>query len=164
MSGETEKDVSGWTVDTSREHVLALLRESEKRLDAEIKAADLRNDQRFTREQQAVKDALIAQKEAVAAALAAAEKAVAVAENNAEKWRANANEWRGSMTDRENKFAEVKAVDAKFRSHEDKLASIEARMNRNDGRSGGLNSSWGYLIGAAGLLATLLAIFFALRK
>lgn len=163
MSGETEKQVSGWTVDTLKDHLITLIRESEARSDAATAAADLRNEQRFTAQQQAIKDALISQKEAVAAALVAAEKAVLVAEKNSEKWREQANEWRGAMNDRERNLMPRAEAEKSFQSNADKVEVLQARMDRNEGRSGGFSSGWGYLVGAVGLAATLIMIFIALR-
>lgn len=92
------------------------------------------------------------QEKAVQAALAAAEKAVNKAETNAEKWRDNANEWRGAMSDRERNFAPIQRVDA-----------LEKLVDRNEGTSAGLKSGWGYMVGFAGFVAALVAIFIALK-
>lgn len=93
MSGETENQVSSWTVDTLKVH-----------LERIIAANDRRYEDRYTGQVTAVNAALSAQEKAVNAALVAAEKAVNVAENNAAEWRKGANEWRQAMTDREAKF------------------------------------------------------------
>ncbi len=98
------------------------------------------NDRRYA-------DNFESQEKAVKAALAASEKAVEVAQENAEKWRSNANEWRASMTDREGRFATRSEVEA-----------LKERMDRSDGKGHGLNAFWGYLLGAVGLVAAVLAI------
>ncbi len=74
--------ISGWTVDTLRQHIIEMIIERDRRL--EQRAAD--------------------QDKAVSAALAAAALAVNKSEENAEKWRANANEWLTAMNDREHEF------------------------------------------------------------
>ena len=163
MGGETERNISGWTTDTLKEYFDARLLETEKRLQSADQAADVRNEQRFTAQQQAIKDALTSQKEAVAAALVAAEKAVLVAETNAEKWRAASNEWRGAMNDRERNLMPRTETEKGMQALADKLDSLATRMDRNEGRSGGLNAGWGILVGAVGLLAALIAIFFTLK-
>lgn len=137
MSGETEKAQSAWTTDTVLAHLIVKMEEVEKRLTASDAAAELRNEQRFTAQQQAIKDALISQKEAVAAALVAAEKAVLVAENNAEKWRANANEWRASMLDREAKFASRLEMDAKFEGLTTAIQTLKESRAEGAGEKGG---------------------------
>lgn len=160
MSGETEANVSGWSVDTLRVHLLALIVETEKRLAAENAAAELRNEQRFNAQQQAIKDALTSQKEAVAAALVAAEKAVLVAETNAEKWRGAANEWRGAMNDRERTLMPRAEAEATSRSNSDKIDALASRIDKNEGRTGGLLTIFS-IIAAVGVLV---AIFMALKR
>ncbi len=111
MSGETEQNISAWTIDSLHSHLITILGEIDKRY-----------EQRFQ-----------AQEKAVLAALAAAEKAVTVAEVNAEKWRSNANEWRGSMDDRERNFARRDSVEAQFNGMAEKsdsrYASLDGRIN-----------------------------------
>lgn len=159
MSGETEKQVSGWTVDTLKEYVIALIGDTEKRLIEADAAAEKANQQRFDAQQQGVKDALTAQKEAVAAALVAAEKAVLVAETNAEKWRMNANEWRGSMLDRETKFAMRTEVEAELKGVRMEISSL--RETRAEGI--GSKAMILFLIAVLGAAATAVGIFIATR-
>lgn len=160
MSGETEKQVSGWTVDTLREHLITLIAETEMKLTAADTAAELRNEQRFVAQQQAIKDALISQKEAVAAALVAAEKAVMVAETNAEKWRAAANEWRGAMNDRERNLMPRIEAENSIKGNAEKIDALASRIDKSEGRTSGLLTIFA-IIAAVG---TLVAIFLALRK
>lgn len=132
MSGETAKAESGWSVDTLKEFLLALISETKATLMAADAAADVRNEQRFTAQQQAIKDALISQKEGVASALVAAEKAVLVAETNSEKWRGNANEWRGAMNDRERNLMPRTESEAATKGNADKIDALAARMDAGD--------------------------------
>jgi hypothetical protein len=153
MSGETEKDESAWTTDTLRTHLLALL------------AADSRRvEQRFESQEKAVAAALTAQKEATAAALSAAEKAVLLAQANAKDWQAASNEWRAAMNDRERTLMPRMEAEKGMAANAEKIDALAARIDRTEGRSGGINAGWGYLVGAVGLLATVIAIFFALSK
>ena len=160
MSGETEKNISGWTVDTLKDYLTTLIAEAEKRLASQDAASELRNEQRFTAQQQAIKDALISQKEAVAAALVAAEKAVLVAETNAEKWRASANEWRGAMNDRERNLMpriEAEKADA---SNAEKIDALGARIDKAEGRSSGLMIVFAIIAA----LAVIISMIVTLRK
>ena len=84
--------------------------------------------------------------------MAAAEKAVEKAEANAEKWRENANEWRAAMSDRERNFAPLQRLD-----------SLEKIVQRNEGSGAGLNAGWQYLVGAAIFVASIVAIYVALK-
>lgn len=189
MSGETEKNISGWTTDTLRDHLTSLLREMEARLGSADLAADVRNEQRFVAQQQAIKDALTSQKEAVAAALVAAEKAVLVAETNAEKWRAAANEWRGAMNDRERTLmprseaeqrllANADATSAGLRANTDKIDALNNRMDAGDRanaeaiksltmtveKSAGRREGLMIIFAVIAALATLVTIFSAVRR
>ena len=142
MSGETKQSVSGWSIDTLKEHLEAL-----------ILAADTRYEQRFLAQEKAVREALAAQEKAVTAALTAAEKAVAVAERNAEEWRKGANEWRGSMTDREQNFAS-----------RPEMASLKERIDKAEGSGRGMKDTWGWIIAAIAVIAAVAAVAVALIK
>ena len=88
MSGETEKDVSGWTVDTLKEYA-----------DRRLQSISEYNDRRFADQETAVQAALLAAKEAVAAALTAAKEAVDKANLAGEKRFDAVNEFRGQLAD-----------------------------------------------------------------
>lgn len=160
MSGETKAQISGWSVDTLKEYADRRIDQSERLLTEADSASELRNEQRFTAQQQAIKDALISQKEAVASALVAAEKAVLVAENNAEKWRAAANEWRGAMNDRERNLMPRSEAEQSTKSNAEKIDALAARLDKAEGRTSGLMTLF-VIISALGVLV---GIFIALRK
>jgi hypothetical protein len=170
MSGETERNVSGWTVDTLREHLTTLTTQLRAAFEAADFAADVRNEQRFTAQQQAIKDALTSQKEAVAAALVAAEKAVLVAETNAEKWRGAANEWRGAMNDRERTLMPRSEAEQRYSSitnrqeqsdktNTEAIKMLTAVVEKSAGRREGLM----IVFAVVAALATVVTIFTALR-
>lgn len=101
-------------------------------------------DQRFTD-----------QDKAVSAALQAAEKAVGKAEAAAEKRFDAVNEFRGMVTDRDQFFVQK----AEHHALEEKVDSLSARMDRNEGRGSGFSSGWVYLLGAVGLAVELYLLF-----
>jgi hypothetical protein len=131
MSGETEKHISGWSVDTLKEY-----------MESRLNDADLRNEQRF-----------IAQ-----------EKAVVKAEVATEKRFDGVNEFRAQLSDQAATFMPRKESEARHSSLVEKYDALQARVDRSEGRSGGLNSGWGYLVAAAGLILVLVTIYFALRR
>jgi hypothetical protein len=88
VSGETERNISGWTVDTLRSHVLEVIGEHDRRY-----------EQRFLAQESAVQAALVAQEKAVNAALIAADRAVAKAEQAQERRNEATNEFRGQLAD-----------------------------------------------------------------
>jgi len=131
-----------WTISTLKEYLLTL-----------IAANDKRYEDRFT-----------AQKSEVAIALSAAEKAVVKAEVANERRFENTNEWRAVVSDRDKTFATSKAVDDRFSSQDAKIAALTSRIDQAQGSGMGLKSGWGYLIGAVGLIGSLIAIILAFRK
>lgn len=94
---------------------------------------DLRYQQRFDAQAQAIKDALLA-----------AEKAVSKAETANEKRFDGVNEFRRALTDQTATF--VSRIE---------FNALKERMDRSDGRAGGFSAGWGYLIGVAGLAVAI---------
>ena len=158
MSGETRSAISGWTVDTLKEHVdkiFALLNQVQKE-------ANDRYGQRFEAQQEALSAALLAAKEAVQTALQSAEKAVAKAEMAADKRFEGINELRGMATDMAERYAPREAL----QNVNDKIdgpAGLSQRLTameaRTAGMSAGAQANWGYVVGAAGLAAYVYTIF-----
>lgn len=93
-----------------------------------------------------------------------------IAQEEASKYqRENQNEFRGSLEDvgkrqmpRTEAEAMFKAIsdkaEAGFKANAEKVDALQARMDRNEGRSGGFSSGWGYLVAAIGVIATLVSI------
>jgi len=135
MSGETKSSISSWTLDTLKEY-----------LEVVIDGNDRRYQQRF--EAQEASNKYVQEK---------------------------SNEFRGSLEDIGKKQMPRTEAESLIRSamerseigartNSEKIDALQARMDRNEGRGGGFNSSWGFLVGAVGLIATLIMIFMALRK
>lgn len=109
---------------------------------------DRRYEQRF-----------VAQERAVEAALTSAKEAVLKAETASEKRFEGVNEFRATLADQAATLISRTEVEQVIKALDEKVDAVTGRMDRLDGRSGGLNSSWGYLIGgimAAGALLTIL--------
>ena len=86
------------------------------------------------------------------------------AEHTLNKRFDNVNEFRQTLSDQAGTFITRNEVNSRNKSSDDKIDNIEARMNRLEGRSGGLNSGWAYLVGAIGLAAAIIGIVLALNK
>ncbi len=97
---------------------------------------DLRYQQRFDAQAQAIKDALLA-----------AEKAVSKAETATEKRFDSVNEFRKALTDQTSTFVSRIEFD-----------SLKERLDRAEGRAGGYSSLWGYIAAAGGLIIAALTI------
>jgi hypothetical protein len=160
-------DPSGWTLDTLREHLSALITGNDKRY-----------EQRFDASQKAIELGFSAQKSAVDAALAAADRAVIKAELAAEKRFESVNEFRGTLEDQQNTLmpraeavAEIKGINAKLdaglRGLEEKNADLRKQIDDLLAERAGLRGGWGYAVGAVGLLlscASLIALGFGLLR
>lgn len=138
MSGETEKQVSGWTTDTLHELLISLIREN-----------DVRYGQRFAAQQEALNAALVSQEKAVAAALSAADRAVQKAEVASEKRFDSVNEFRAALSDQTARLmprTEVdglvralnERVDVQVANLADKIDALRQRADRLEGRSSGV--------------------------
>jgi len=152
MSGETEQNISGWTVDTLHSHLLAMLREK-----------DIRDNQRFEAQQLALRDALTAQEKAVNAALLAAQTAVQKAESAAERRFESVNEFRAQLNDQATTLMPRGEALVLINAQAEKITILEGRVNSMGGRSAGLSEGWGYLVGAVGVILAIAGIVLATR-
>lgn len=136
-------------------------------------AADLRYQQRFEAQSNAVTAALQAATEATQAALMAvkeqtksafeaSEKAIEKSDANAEKWRANANEWRQAMVDRESRFASRAETETEFRALRTEIAGLKESRDVGSGRGAGVQTvkddTRNYLMAGVSILFFLLAL------
>jgi hypothetical protein len=113
VSGETEASVSGWTVDTLREHLSQRLTDQAASLNRRMDDAD----------------------KAISAALVSAEKAVVKAEAAAEKRFEGVNEFRRALADQTATFlpraeydASASALDGRIAANAERLAALELRL------------------------------------
>src|SRR5688572_11517487 len=88
MSGETEKEISGWTTDTLHAHLQREMDDMRRML-----------DERYATQTKALDAAFAAADKAVQTALLSAEKAVAKTETAAERRFEAVNEFRGQLSD-----------------------------------------------------------------
>lgn len=132
-------------------------------LESQIEAAALLNRQRFADTDKAVQAALVAQEKAVAAALAAAERAVNKAEAAAEKRADAANEFRGQLADQAARLMPRAEAEQRIGTVADKIDALAARVDKTEGRSGGVNAGWMILAAAVPMIAAVIAMVTALR-
>jgi uncharacterized membrane protein YfbV (UPF0208 family) len=124
------------------DHIRALLAEM-----------DLRYQQRFDAQGQALTAALLAAEKAVQTALIAAEKAVTKAETANEKRFESVNEFRKTLSDQTASFPSRVELQALA----DRVSDLATRLDKTEGRSTGLNAGWGYLVGAIGVVGVIIA-------
>jgi multidrug efflux pump subunit AcrA (membrane-fusion protein) len=99
MSGETEANISGWTVDTLHTHLIRQLDLLREQIREQHRIDERARDLAFDAQKTAMQAALTSADRAVAAALAAQKEAVTVANVAAEKRADIQNEWRQSLND-----------------------------------------------------------------
>lgn len=141
MSGETEKQVSGWTVDTMHQHLIGIMDER-----------DTRYQQRFDAQQLGLTDAL-----------KAAEKAVVKAEVATDKRFEGVNEFRETLSDQANTFMTRHEYSAAHDALVEKVEAIAKIQDNAVGHSQGLTAGWGYLVAAVGLAVAIVTVIIATR-
>jgi hypothetical protein len=129
-----------WTVETLRVHLMAILAERDERY-----------GQRFSDLETALR-----------AALAASEKAIGKAEIATERRFESVNEFRQTLGDQAAQFMTRTEATALTDRNTERIQEITDRLNRSEGRGTGVSASWGYLVGAAVLVATVIAIVVAI--
>lgn len=141
MSGETESNVSGWTVDTLHSHW-------------EYRHADLIRLLDERKESQEI---------AVKAAIDAAEKAVAKAELATEKRFESVNEFRAQLTDQAATFVSRIEAQSEQRRLTEKLTELTRRVDKTEGHGAGISAAWVYALGAIAAIGTLVSIYLATK-
>ena len=128
MSGETEQQVSGWTVDTLHQYLDIRFADSRRMLDERYATQTKALDAAFIAQQTAMRTALEAAEKAVQTALVSAEKAVGKAEVAAEKRFESVNEFRAQLTDQAATFVNRSEAEVRLNAISDKL-DTETKRN-----------------------------------
>ncbi len=136
MSGETEGDPSGWTIDSLHQH---LARMSDER--------DRRYEQRFDAQQRATEMALSATKEAVLKA-----------EHASDKRFDGVNEFRAQLSDQAAMLMPRMEADQRLAALTERVSDLTTVVTKIQGRSSGIEGAWGYLLGAVGLAAAVISM------
>ena len=112
----------------------------------------------FTAAEKAVAAALSASDKATAAAFAAAKEAVAKAEVAQQKVNENQNEFRGTLRDQAAGLMPRSETELLVAGLRDKIDEIRKTVDTSTGHSGGMNALWGYIVGAVGVAAAIVAM------
>lgn len=125
MSGETEQNISGWTVDTLHVHL-------------QKQIADLRTllDERYSTQTRNVDSALAA----------------------VDKRFDAVNEFRQTLSDQTSSFMPRIEAEARMTAFDIQLRALNQIVTRHQGRTTGMDKSWVMLVGAVGVIATLVAL------
>lgn len=162
MSGETEEQESGWTVDTLKYHMdqrfessSESLRDLRTMLDERYQTQTKATDAAFAAQQKAMETAFIAADKAVQAALQAAKEAVNKAEVAAEKRFESVNEFRGQLADQANTFMPRTEVAAAQQRNSERIDDISKRLERAEGNRTGMLAAVGISVSLAAILVTI---------
>ncbi len=153
MSGETEQQISGWTVDTLHSHMLRMLEEM-----------DHRYEQRYMGQQEAITAALMAQKEVVQAALMAADRAVAKAETASEKRFEGVNEFRATLSDQAANLMPRAEAEARMSAQAEKIEAMSSRLDRSEGKGVGMSAAIAFAAGGIGLVIGIAGIVLSIVR
>jgi hypothetical protein len=132
--------------------------------DARLADASRETAGRFAAMEKATASALAAAEKATGAALDAAQRAVEKAETASEKRFEGVNEFRAALSDQTSSLMPRAEAESRFHAIESKIDALASRMDRNEGRGSGLGAGWSYLIGAVGLIGSLIAIVLVLMN
>lgn len=151
MSGETEANESGWTIDTLKAHYDTRLDSLEQSLAAHIAALDRLTDSKFV----TFRTLIDAEADRVGLALASADKAVSKAEVAAEKRFEAVNEFRGQLNDQAGTFMTRVEADAIQQRNTERIQDLTDRLNRADGQRSGSASTLAVGFTAATIVITV---------
>lgn len=158
MSGETEQQVSGWTVDTLKQH-----REALERKDETIRAADQRyldeRDRRYTEVNIEKEKALKIKETADLAALGLAREIQTYKDEKANQLREQINAERGEYLSRTEYNAAHQALIDKV---ETSLAPLEHFMVSQQGKSSGIGLSANVLVATLTLVLMTFGVILAI--
>jgi len=143
VSGETEKNVSGWTIDTWVAHTVAL-RAADDQFNAE-------RDRRYTEVKNAEEKALKIKEQADRDALSLAREIQSYKDEKANELREQISSERGEYASKGDLVAAVEKIEAQLKPINEYIAS-------DRGRGSGVLASWQVMIAVVGLFFTLLGI------
>lgn len=193
MSGETENQPSGWTVDTALAFIQRQHDDIRAEIDHRFDRMVMMLDERHAAQERALEVALVNQQtamrvafsaadKAVQAALESAEKAVAKAEKAANERFAAVNEFRQTLSDQTANFmprseaaARLDANAEKFDSHatraDQRFSEITTRLDVTTGKTDGgeardakLYASIGAIGAVLGIILSVVALFTVLQR
>jgi hypothetical protein len=140
VSGETEADISAWTPDTLR----VLMHSEFDTIRAQISALDRLTEARSR-----------AQDEKVTLALASAQTAVTKAEVATERRFEGVNEFRSTLSDQAREFVTRREFEQLRDASNERIREMQTRLDKTEGRSGGLQSGYGFLVAGIGAVVLI---------
>lgn len=138
-----------WTVETLRAHFEAILRE---------------RDERYKQENECLMHVIEAQQRELQTALQALSKQIAKAEEMTERRFEGVSTARRVGDDLARQMMPRTEAVQRDAALDEKITAITARMDRNDGRTRGLNAGWAYLVAGIGAVASIATMVYAIAR
>jgi hypothetical protein len=147
----------------------------EAAVDKAFAAHDKNTSETLEAQRRAVEAALVAAKEQVVLSLASAQEAVAKAEHATDKRFEQVNAFRSSMADAAASARAAAADQAatfmprgeSISRHEvaaEKINALSSRLDKIEGRSGGIQAGWGYLVGFIVVVNIIVGIIIVISR
>jgi hypothetical protein len=130
------REAERWTLETLRTH-----------LQSQVDALDRLTEARSR-----------AQDEKVTLALASAQTAVTKAEVATERRFEGVNEFRQTLSDQAAQFVTRREFEQLREANADRIREMQTRLDKTEGRSGGLSNVLGYAIAAAAVVVAVIAV------
>lgn len=105
-----------------------------------------------------------ARKTEISQAMDSFEKAIVKAENATEKRFESVNEFRAQLNDQQTTFARKAEIDISISAMNEKIDGVISQNIRNAGSGQGFNSAWVIFLGGTSLVATFIAVAFAMAR
>jgi hypothetical protein len=137
----TRPDMTGWSIETALDHMLAIVGEKDAHIRTLIDGNDKRYEERFLASQKALELGLAGTKTEIGAALVSADRAVQKAEVATEKRFESVNEFRGTLDNQQRTLIPRSEVDVIKSSLEEKITQLTKTLDevrRGDALVGGL--------------------------
>ncbi len=157
-----------WTADQLRAHFEGLLAARDSAVNSMLAERTRRFEERFTNVNERVADLDMrlswrfeAAEKAVAAAFESNQAAIEKSEAATERRFESVNEFRAALGDVTHRSMPRAEADVRFQSFTDELHKVDKRMEAMTGKAAGAQLSWGYLVGAVGMAASLAVLIFA---
>jgi len=116
------------------------------------------------RAQLAIQQETFARKTEISQAMDSFEKAVAKAESATDKRFESVNEFRAQLIDQHATFARKSEIDISISALNEKIDGVISQNIRTAGSGQGFNSAWVIFLGGTSLIATLIAVAFAVAR
>lgn len=101
---------------------------------------------------------ILALERAVSKAYSSSERALDKAELIVDRRLESMNEFRAAMKDQAGEFLTRKEHQVQLASITDKLDALQARLDKSEGRGGGMQALWGWIAAAISTLGALVAL------